>query len=1161
MIFFVDQFLLLGKGLFRLIYNRKVALIILLIFPIFLFSQIFDDFSDGDFISNPQWLGDTSLFQITNSSAIPTQMKPALQLNGSDSDTSILYLPNTLMDNIEWQFWIKMSFNTSANNNARVYLTSNQFSLNGQLNGYYVQLGGTNDSIALIKQTGEEHLKIIGSINAFTGNTTNVLRIKVTRDQNGFWSLYSDNDGGFSFVHEGSVVDNSFTTSNYFGLFCKYTSSNVTKFYFDDFYVNEIIIDTIPPQIEYITVVSANQLEIYFDEALQISSAEDELNYFIDNGIGNPLSAEIDEINPSIIHLEFAIDFTPDQEYEISIINIEDLSGNSMEEITETITYYLESEIFPYDIIINELMVDENPTPNGLPEADYLELYNRTSENLNLKNCTLKPRENSEPVTFPDVIIEPDSFLILTANGDVELFEVFGQVVGLPSFSLNNEGSVTLRNVDGSLIHHFSYSKECYHDEEKEEGGWSMEQIDPQHPCDGVENWKASLDDRGGSPGITNSINGITYSYPEISSIALIQENIISIEFSQNMDSLSLLNYNAYSVDLGIGNPEIIMIEDVAFRQISLQFESIFETNSVYTLSIADTLYNCAGEHIEMNSQYQILVPEEALPNDIVINEIFADPTPPIGLPEFEFVEVFNVTDSYLNLREWKLMVGTTEKDIPNVVIQPKSYIIFTHENATNYYGMYGQSLGFSSLSLTNGGTTLKLINKDGEVISSVSYTDEWYHDSDKAEGGWTLEQIDPFAPCGGNMNWIACNAESGGTPGKLNSVDAENNVEPAVESVIYLDDNYFELQFNQNMDETGMLNKMNYSVNHGIGNPSNVSLILDSRDKVELLFEESLNKQTIYNLSINEEVKNCVGSPITSYSEIEFGVAEMALKENVIINEVLFNPLGDGVDFVEIYNNSDKLIDLSLLTLGTVKYNELEPNDTTYKTIADKGLILFPHQYQVLSTDPEKVNKQYYCPDTKSFLKMSSFPSYNNESGTVLLRNAEGAIIDNMNYNEELHHPLLNSVEGVSLERINFNRPSSDETNWHSAAASVGFASPGYKNSQFNEFTEVDDPITIEPEIFSPDNDGYNDVVNIIYSFSEPGYSASLTIYDCRGRMVKMIVNNEILGSEGTFSWDGRTDDNRKADIGMYIAYFEAFSMSGVVKQYKKTIVLGGKL
>ncbi|OQX78691.1 MAG: hypothetical protein B6D61_04890, partial [Bacteroidetes bacterium 4484_249] len=84
---------------------------------------------------------------------------------------------------------------------------------------------------------------------------------------------------------------------------------------------------------------------------------------------------------------------------------------------------------------------------------------------------------------------------------------------------------------------------------------------------------------------------------------------------------------------------------------------------------------------------------------------------------------------------------------------------------------------------------------------------------------------------------------------------------------------------------------------------------------------------------------------------------------------------------------------------------------------------------------------------------------------------------------------------------------------------------------------------------------------LNINYKFEAPGYSASITIYDSQGRLVKYIVQNSLLGTEGTFSWDGRTEDNRKANIGIYIVYFEAFDMNGNVKKYKKSAVLAGKL
>jgi len=145
------------------------------------YSQVYDDFSDGNFFSNPEWKGDTSQFKITTSSAIPPEMKPALQLDGVDADTTFLYLENTLIANTEWRFWIKLSFNTSVNNFARVYLVSDQAELEGSLNGYFVQIGGSNDSIALYKQTGLYSEKIITSTNAYTGNSTNVLRIKVTK--------------------------------------------------------------------------------------------------------------------------------------------------------------------------------------------------------------------------------------------------------------------------------------------------------------------------------------------------------------------------------------------------------------------------------------------------------------------------------------------------------------------------------------------------------------------------------------------------------------------------------------------------------------------------------------------------------------------------------------------------------------------------------------------------------------------------------------------------------------------------------------------------------------------------------------------------------------------------------------------------------------------
>ncbi len=123
----------------------------------------------------------------------------------------------------------------------------------------------------------------------------------------------------------------------------------------------------------------------------------------------------------------------------------------------------------------------------------------------------------------------------------------------------------------------------------------------------------------------------------------------------------------------------------------------------------------------------------------------------------------------------WQLLIGTSVKEIGAVTLAPNGYLILTHEDGAAAMGTYGDVFGFSSLQLTNSGASLSLLSAEGRTISSVSYTDKWYNDAAKADGGWTIEQIDPNNPCGGKNNWTASVDPSGGTPGTINSVDAPN--------------------------------------------------------------------------------------------------------------------------------------------------------------------------------------------------------------------------------------------------------------------------------------------------------------------------------------------------------------------------------------------------
>ncbi len=168
---------------------------------------------------------------------------------------------------------------------------------------------------------------------------------------------------------------------------------------------------------------------------------------------------------------------------------------------------------------------------------------------------------------------------------------------------------------------------------------------------------------------------------------------------------------------------------------------------------------------------------------------------------------------------------------------------------------------------------------------------------------------------------------------------------------------------------------------------------------------------------------------------------------------------------------------------------------------------------------------------------------------------------MDELQYSEDWHFQLLDNVKGVSLERINYYRPTQEEDNWHSASEVAGFATPGRENSNFSMNFSSENKIHLEPKLFSPDNDGYKDLLQIHYNFGGPGYVANIRIFDSKGRPVRRLANNKMLDGQGYLTWDGLNDDQNKASIGAYILMFEIFEPNGNSSKFKKSCVLGGQL
>lgn len=1135
----------------------RIPILFLLLWPLFASGQLYEDFSDGNFTEDPFWSGDTARFKITSSSAIPPAMKPALQLDGEGSDTSFLCTGNEMIGHTEWRFWVKLSFNTSANNFARVYLVSDQPDLKGSLNGYFVQLGGANDSVSLEKQTGQDTEMLICCETAFTGNSLNILRVKVTRDDSGLWKLYTDMEGGYDFVLQGEAVESGFTNTSFFGIFCKYTGSNATKFYYDDFYIGSIVNDTIPPSLSALEVISQYELALTFSEEIEQTSASDTLNYFVTEGPEHPVSAGWNSAYPENVALTFSTPFAPGVEYSLSIEGVSDLYGNTMAEETVSFIYSPAPPAMPYDVVIHEIMTDVNPPPSDLPEADYLELMNRTGDTLSLLDWTIRPRSSSEPLPLPGVSILPDSFLLVVNPSDTADFGAFGPVTGLQGFSMNNEGTIVLRNNLGDLISAVTYIKSWYEDEEKEEGGWSLEMSDPSAPCLDKGNWRASESSSGGTPGRRNSVWGVITTQPAIEEVCAIDNQHIRISFNHKMDLQSVSNPASYEISPDIGTPSDIVTDSVSFMSVILQLPLNLQTDSIYQLTIIDTLFNCAGAPLETETALSFPVPRQAEPYDVVISEIMADPSPPRGLPDYEYIEIFNRTGSWIRAEGWSLYVGTIQKELPVFMLGPWEYLIITDDDAHSIFSLFGNTVAIPAMGLTNSGEELALTDREGTIISIVAYNLSWYRDAEKQEGGWSLEMIDTGKPCCCSENWTASVEDQGGTPGDINSVQSVIDSPDLVRDVYSLDQNSIVVGFSEMMDTTSACIKERYTVEPGPGHPDKVLTYNGTLNQVVLLFNSDLLKRKIYTLEINSSLMNCTGEQRTYNGEKEFGIPEMAEAGDIVINEVLFNPRADGVDFVEIYNPSTAIIDLSQLRIGSVKWYDFDPPDTNMMKVSTGRHSLLPSQFMVLTVNPGKVREQYFSAGEAAFLSMSSMPSYNNDEGVVVFENTEGMKVDLFHYEEDMHYPLLHSREGVSLERVHYSRPSSDITNWHSASEDAGFATPGKVNSQFSDYTVAENPVKVEPEVFSPDNDGYQDLLNISYHFGVPGYTANILIFDVSGRLVRQLVNNTTLGAEGVFSWDGIADSGLKSPGGIYIVCFEAFDMNGNVKKYKKAAAM----
>ena len=863
---------------------KQIATFLLLLFCIPSQAQFLDSFGDGDFTTDPAWTGDTGEFKV-NEDLI-------LQLNAPVADTAFLATVSQCMDQTEWRVTVKLSFNTSSNNHARIYLVSDRSFLKGPVNGYFIQVGGGNDSVVFFRQEGLQLSAVFRCPDLYTGSSVNEFGLRILRDTTGRWEVFADTSGGQGWFSEGVFSEGMIGTASWFGVWCKHTSSNGTKFYFDDFYAGPVIYDSIPPRLKEISVTGPRSLRLEFSEVPDPLSTADTMNYTLLSSFRHPSAVCPDPSNAACMDIFFTSDFIPNSCDSLLITGVSDPAGNGIRDTSAVFCYY---EAGPFDVLINEILADPDPA-GGMPDAEFIELYNRSGHPVKLHKWTLQAGNTLK--AFPDCTIFPDSYLIVSSDSSYLQYGTAILLFTSPYTLPNEASSLVLRDDRGRVIHSVGYESDWFGLSFKKEGGWSLEMVDPMDPCGCEGNWLPSVNEGGGTPGHVNSVRGLHPDTipPELFRAAIITSTQVRVLFSEPLDSLSLRGQGKWKINDTLIADQDVNILQPDYRVTVITKNSGFQSGIAYEIDPPEEVTDCAGNHVSGGDFLQTVVPGIPGPGDLVINEILADPWP-------------------------------------------------------------------------------------------------------------------------------------------------------------------------------------------------------------------------------------------------------------------------DASGFVELYNRSAKGFDMKDLMITACGAN----GDTTSSggiRLTGSPFILLPFDYAVICEDCGEVIFRYNASYPERFLSMEDFPYLDREEGNLILSRAgDGAGIDKVHYTEEMQQPLLSSTEGVSLERINPDGSSEDPANWHSAASSAGFATPGDRNSQWwaPEGTGNQE-VKLEPPVISPDNDGHDDILHILCQPGEPGYAASVFILDSRGRILRQVAGNELLGSEGAFTWDGMTSDQQRVPAGIYIVYMELVKPEGTVKRFRGTTVVAVK-
>lgn len=1105
-----------------------------MLFGIFISNQVLaqtvsidEDFSDGDHTNNPSWNDPESKYEVNSE---------ILHLNAPEVSGEAVITTSSSAAYGEWEIFVRLDFNPSGFNLARFYIISDTQNIKEDVNGYFIEVGGTDDEVSLYRQTGSEVIKVIDGTDGLVDSNPVRVRIRVTRDLDGHWELFADPGGGTSFASQGTTTDNTYNSSSYLSIFSDYTSTRHDLFEYDDIKVTKI---NPPLEIQQVDVAGNHTIDVIFNVDIDPSSVS-ESDFFIDKGIENPDAISFPSTN--VVRLDFTAP-VPGGEYTLTVNNIDDNEGNPMDE--STFHFHLFDSYTDGDIIINEFAYD----PPASFDVEYIELKNTSDKYLNLQKWSIEDEENSATISSEPVAFGPGDFLVISPDTSA-IESILGrrnyiQLSSMPA--LNNDGDIIKIVTDNTTTaDSLSYTPDW--------GGEdvALERRSVTAPSTLKENWADSPNPNGGTPGLPNEVE-TDNTPPFFEDLIAINAATLRLVFSESITATDKYNYQIEPYR----NIQFVVAQDNTVELLLSEELVSEETYEVTATDISDVFGNTLSG---ASREITFLRIDDAQPRDIVINEIMYDP----GDEAADFIELYNISDNNFDLRNWRVGDSTNETSFNGGQLMAHEYVVLSGDKI--FANSISNGIYISGFPALNNYTedAVYIKNNENQTIDSLRYSQTW-----GGTDGNSLERKDPLAASNDASNWLNSTADNGNSAGSKNA-GFQKDISPP------------EVIFSKIEPDDTIVTRFNEFVRLN----EKTEFLMDGQ-KLNVVHFDSVNANliTLRSPSAKSSVTNSTSIIARNISDVkgnttattEVAVAQPLQPADVVINEIMFNPLNDPDDnqpdqgeYIELRNTRDYAISLEGLFLhdepdenGEIR--DLQPVISTAKWVPAQGKVLV-HADPAVTFENSRVANFFgiEAPNPQSMMRIDRTTlSLASTDDAIYIADSTGATIDSVFYDESWHNPNIIDTRGIALERITPDGPSNDKTNWGSSITKKG-GTPTRENSIYQENPEgpAETGISFTPNPFSPDDDGYEDNLFINYKLDRQDYLIKVQIFDRYGRLVRELADGEQAGFEGQLIWDGRKNDGSRNRIGIYIVVFEAYdSASGEDKSFKKTVVLARRL